>query len=98
MSTITPQEVDRIARLARLSLTKEQETHMAEQLSAVLTYVDKLGVLNTENIAPTNQVTEKVNATRSDVVSQSSDTLVDALQKLAPESDARGIKVPPILP
>lgn len=67
-SPITAQVVKKVARLARLTLTSQQETKFAKQLSGVLEYISKIQLLKTDNIKETSQVTGLTNVTRDDVV------------------------------
>ena len=53
-STLAPDEVERIARLARLSLTIEERDLFARQLTAVLQYAEQLREVDTEGVAPTS--------------------------------------------
>ncbi|VTS06336.1 Asp-tRNA(Asn)/Glu-tRNA(Gln) amidotransferase subunit GatC [Tuwongella immobilis] len=46
------QTVRKVATLARLSLSEADLQKMTEQLSAILTYVDQLGALNTDGVEP----------------------------------------------
>lgn len=52
--SLTQQEVEHIAALARLELTEEQKARYREQLSAILDYIAKLQELDTTNIPPTS--------------------------------------------
>ena len=47
---ITKEEVERVAHLARLNLNRQELEKMTEQLDNILSYVAKLGELDTENI------------------------------------------------
>jgi aspartyl-tRNA(Asn)/glutamyl-tRNA(Gln) amidotransferase subunit C len=57
MSTITQQEVAKIAKLAHLALTPEEMESFTGQLSAILTYMEKLNELHTAAIAPMSHST-----------------------------------------
>ncbi len=46
-------QVRHVARLARLSLSADEETRFATQLSAVLDAVESLAAVNTEGVPPT---------------------------------------------
>ena len=50
------QEVEHIAKLARLELTDEQKTRYRGQLEAILDHVAKLQELDTKDISPTASV------------------------------------------
>lgn len=58
--------VNRIAKLANLPLTPEEEKKFEKQLSETLSYVDKLNQVNSKNIKTTSQVTGLENVTRHD--------------------------------
>lgn len=59
-------DVNKIAKLASLHLTPEEEKKFEKQLSEVLNYVEKLKEVNTTNVEPTSQVTGLENVTRND--------------------------------
>lgn len=49
---IPPQEVARVARLARLEVPEDKLELFAAQLGDILTYMDKLGEVDTEGVEP----------------------------------------------
>ena len=53
-STLAPEEVERIAHLARLALTADERDLFARQLTAVLQYAEQLGQVDTEGVPPTS--------------------------------------------
>ncbi|MFA6486229.1 MAG: Asp-tRNA(Asn)/Glu-tRNA(Gln) amidotransferase subunit GatC [Candidatus Magasanikbacteria bacterium] len=63
---LTAQKIEEIAKLARLDLTEKEKTLYADQLSAVLDYVEQLNEVNTDNVPETCQVTGLKNVTRAD--------------------------------
>ena len=56
MSSLTRQDVQRIADLARLDLTDEELDLFTRQLGDILTYVEQIRALDTTGVAPTSQV------------------------------------------
>ena len=54
--TLTIEEVEHIAGLARLKLTDEEKARYREQLSAILDYAAMLQSLDTAGIPPTSSV------------------------------------------
>lgn len=64
---ISLQEVEHIAELARIGLTKEEKERFSEELSDVLEYIEQLKEMDTENIEPVSQVTGLVNVVKEDV-------------------------------
>ncbi len=68
---ITRQEVEHVARLARLELTEQEADTFTGQLDAILAYVDTLKELNTDGIIPTAHAVPMENAFREDEVQPS---------------------------
>ncbi len=56
MSTLTQQDVKRIAELARLELTADELDLYTRQLGDILRYVEQIRALDTTGVAPTSQV------------------------------------------
>ena len=63
---ISQEEVRYIAHLARLELSKEEEERFTGQLREILTYVDKLREIDTENVPPTSHLFPLKNVFRED--------------------------------
>ena len=63
---ISREEVEQVARLARLHLSDEELERMREQLAAILAYVDKLRELDVEGVEPTSHAVPMVNVMRDD--------------------------------
>ena len=59
-------DVAKVAKLASLSIKKEDVEKFESQLSSILDYVKKLNEINTENVEPNSQVTGIENITRDD--------------------------------
>jgi len=64
-------EVEHVARLARLTLSKEEKELFTIQLNAILDYIEKLNELNTTAVAPTFHVVSHRNTMRDDEVKES---------------------------
>jgi aspartyl-tRNA(Asn)/glutamyl-tRNA(Gln) amidotransferase subunit C len=88
---LSRQEVEKIARLARLSLSDEEIEQYRSQLSEVLTYVDQLNELDINDVPTTAQVTGQTNVLADDVVQDGGDR--QKLLKNAPATDGDSIKV-----
>ena len=56
MSTLSRQDVQRIAELARLELSNDELDLFTRQLGDILTYVEQIRALDTTGVAPTSQV------------------------------------------
>jgi len=63
---VSKQEVEHVAKLARLEITEAEKETFSRQLSAILTYVDKLKTLDTADVEPTATVIDQVNVQRED--------------------------------
>ncbi|MEK6576757.1 MAG: Asp-tRNA(Asn)/Glu-tRNA(Gln) amidotransferase subunit GatC, partial [Nitrospirota bacterium] len=68
---ISKEEVERVAKLARLLVSEEEKDVLARQLSSILTYVGKLNELNTEGVEPLSHVIDIKNVFREDRVRES---------------------------
>jgi len=65
---ITKEQVEHVAKLARLAITEQEKSIFSEQLSAILTYVDQLNGLDTSKVEPTSHVISMQNVFREDRV------------------------------
>ncbi|MCZ7670654.1 MAG: Asp-tRNA(Asn)/Glu-tRNA(Gln) amidotransferase subunit GatC [Chloroflexi bacterium] len=68
MMALTPQDVEKIAHLARLELTPTEKTEYLAQLTAILEYADMLNELDLEGIEPTVHAVAQQNVMGEDVV------------------------------
>ncbi|MFC1610168.1 Asp-tRNA(Asn)/Glu-tRNA(Gln) amidotransferase subunit GatC [Myxococcota bacterium] len=66
MGDIDQREVERIARLARLTLTEEEKATLASDLGAILEYVRKLEELDTTDVEATSHAVELPTKWRED--------------------------------
>ena len=65
---ITKQQVEHVAKLARLELTEEEKELYTKQLSKILDYIDQLNGVNTKGIEPMTQPIPTVNVMREDII------------------------------
>jgi aspartyl-tRNA(Asn)/glutamyl-tRNA(Gln) amidotransferase subunit C len=65
---ISRQDVEHVARLARLALDDGELERMREQLANILAYIDKLKTLDVEGVEPTSHAVPLVNVMREDEV------------------------------
>jgi aspartyl-tRNA(Asn)/glutamyl-tRNA(Gln) amidotransferase subunit C len=93
--TLTLEEVEHIAELARLKLSAEEISRFRQQLSAILDYAARLQTLDTSDIPPTFSVLPPRSVLRSD---KARPGLTPAdLAGNAPEFEAGQFRVPPVL-
>jgi len=93
--TLTLEEVDHIANLARLQLNEQEKERFREQLSAILDYFSQLRSLDTSAIPPTASVLPARNVLREDRARPGLSR--EVLLRLAPEAEAGQIRVPAVL-
>ncbi len=94
-SSITEEDVRKIAALAKLSLTPEEISRYQSQFVKILDSIAQLSRLNVENVPPTSSVLGLKNAFREDqaVPFEKNHALIDN----APEKDGPFFKVPKII-
>jgi aspartyl-tRNA(Asn)/glutamyl-tRNA(Gln) amidotransferase subunit C len=85
-------DVKYVARLARLSLSPEEERKISEQLGNILGYIEKLKEVDVSRVEPTAHAFPLVNVTRPDEV-RPSISQADALRN-AP-AQANGLFIVP---
>ena len=88
-------QVRHVARLARLELTEDEERRLQADLSAILTYIDKLNQLDTAAIEPTAQVGDAGLPMREDQVTNR--PAPDEMLRNAPAQRNHLIAVPKII-
>lgn len=92
---ITQQDVEKVAQLARLAVTPSEKETFAEQLTQILTHVEKLNQYDTAGVEPTSTVMGHMNVFREDIVRPS--LLVEKSLANAPQRESDGFAVPRIL-
>lgn len=91
---LSPQEVEHIAKLARLELTDEQKARYREQLEAILEHVAKLQELDTQDVPPTASVSVGQMPLREDEPRPGLSK--GELLKNAPKQDDGQFQIPPV--
>jgi aspartyl-tRNA(Asn)/glutamyl-tRNA(Gln) amidotransferase subunit C len=100
---VTIEDVRRVAELANLELTAEEEPRMQRDLNAILGHIAQLNELDTAGVPAMAQVGEILGGVvdttgislRADAVRPSLDRAVVMAE--APESDGRFFKVPKVI-
>jgi aspartyl-tRNA(Asn)/glutamyl-tRNA(Gln) amidotransferase subunit C len=92
--SLTLEEVEHIASLARLKLTDEEMRKYGQQLSSILDYIAMLGELDTSAIPPTSSVLPSACPLREDLPGTPLQTT--DLLKNAPETKRNQFRVPPV--
>lgn len=108
---VTEKEVAYVADLAHLELTAEERTRMVRDLNSILGHVDTLNELDTANVPPMAQVSDRhgvseakhgserfAYASREDVLEGLRKSLPhDIAMANAPDSDGTFFKVPKVI-
>ena len=92
---ISKQDVEHVAKLARLSLSEDEKQLFTRQLSDILTYIGKLNELDTENVEPTSHVLDLHTVLREDAVRESLNP--EEVLSNAPDREGSFFKVPKII-
>jgi len=87
--------VDEIAHLARLEFSDEAKIEIQNDMNRMLSFMDKLNELDTENVKPLIYMTEEHNVLRADVP-ETTITQKEAL-KNAPKKDSDYFKAPKVI-
>lgn len=92
---ISRDEVEKIAHLARLKIDTDQKDKMAEQLSRILHYIDKLKDVSVDGVKPASGAALMNNVLREDVCRPSPGPAVTLAN--APERDEDFYTVPRVV-
>ena len=90
---LTPQEVEDIAKLARLELSVKEKKMYAEQLSVVLDYVEILNEVDTDGVEDTCQVTGLEDVVREDKIIECDEETKKKIIDQFPEKMGKLLKV-----
>ena len=92
---ISPEEVEHVARLARLEVSPDEKEELTRQMNRILQYVEKLNELDTTGVSSTSHAIDLENAFRDDAVEASLSR--DVSLENAPESNGAEFVVPRII-
>lgn len=86
---VTEQDVKYVAALAQLQLTADEQRRMLRDLNSILEYVDRLEQLDTSNVPPMAQVSDRVMAhLRDSRVEIGREDVLFGLRKSLPHEEA----------
>jgi len=108
---VTEQDVVHVAGLANLELTEDERARLQRDLNSILDYVDCLNQLDTTNVPPMTQMSDRYEVVPSkagsaDFAYASRDDVPEGLRKSlphdvalgnAPDSDGTLFKVPKVI-
>ena len=95
MATITTDDVQHVATLARLDFNEEDIEQFTHQLARILDYIGKLNELDTTDVPPTSHPLPLRNVVKEDVAKSSydRDTILDG----APSVEEGYFEVPKVI-
>ena len=95
MATITTDDVQHVATLARLEFNEEDIEQFTHQLARILDYIGKLNELDTTGVSPTSHPLPLRNVVKEDVAKSSydRDTVLDG----APSVEEGYFEVPKVI-
>lgn len=92
---LTKQQVEHIARLARLNITEKEVEKFSKELALIVDYFKQIASVETEDIEPRDQFITAENVFREDEVKESLPQH-KALEN-APDSDGEYFHVPKVI-
>jgi len=92
---LSAQEIDHLARLARLRLTAEERERLGRELGSILDYVAKLAELDLDTVPPMSHVGETGTPLRIDEAVPSPNA--EAALAAAPARNGRFVRVPRVI-
>jgi aspartyl-tRNA(Asn)/glutamyl-tRNA(Gln) amidotransferase subunit C len=93
--SVSRQDIEKVALLARLQLDEGELSTMTEQLAQIIGYVDLLAEVDTDAVEPMAHAVEVTNVFEDDLVRPSLPR--EAALANAPHHDERGYLVPAVL-
>jgi aspartyl-tRNA(Asn)/glutamyl-tRNA(Gln) amidotransferase subunit C len=93
--SLNPEEVRRIARLARLDISPQEAENTRDQLNGILAFIEQLQAVDTTGVAPMAHATDVVQRLRPDRITET-DRRAD-FQAVAPEIEAGLYLVPKVI-
>jgi aspartyl-tRNA(Asn)/glutamyl-tRNA(Gln) amidotransferase subunit C len=90
---VTEKDVSYVADLGNLELSEEERTRMLRDLNSILGYIDRLNELDTSNVEPMAQVSDRYGVDQSKQGSErfayaSREDILEGLRKSLPHEEA----------
>lgn len=92
---IDREQVHKVALLARLDLTPEEEEQFTTQMGSILDYFEQLSELDVSNVQPTTRAIDVSNVTRADQLQPYPER--ETILNQAPDQEGDFFKVPQIM-
>lgn len=92
---LSPEEVKKIAHLARLAISDAEVEKFAGQLSSILNFIERLNQLDTQDVEPTSYTSVSGTPLREDV--EQENRARDIILANAPDAEGPLFKVPKVI-
>lgn len=92
---MNPSDVEKLANLARLEISKDTIADVSQSVSDILKLVDQLQAANTDGVAPMAHPLDAVQVLRTDDVTETNAR--DAFQAIAPATEDGLYLVPKVI-
>jgi aspartyl-tRNA(Asn)/glutamyl-tRNA(Gln) amidotransferase subunit C len=93
--SLTTQDVEKVARLARLAMTAPEIESARAQLSGIFDLIAEMRAIDTEGIEPMSHAQDLSQRLRDDVVTETNQR--EAFQAIAPQVEAGLYLVPKVI-
>lgn len=93
--SITPEEVQKIAHLARLQINDDEVDQYAVELSNILSFVEKMNTADTQDIEPMAHPLDIIQRLREDKVTETNQR--EKFQSIAPRAEKGLYLVPKVI-
>ncbi|MGQ0657296.1 MAG: Asp-tRNA(Asn)/Glu-tRNA(Gln) amidotransferase subunit GatC [Chromatiales bacterium] len=93
--SLSRQDVEKIAHLARLAVTEEEIPGFAQQLSSILEFVAQMNAANTAQVEPMAHPYDLPTRTREDEITEHNER--EVMQSVAPAVEAGLYLVPKVI-
>ncbi|MEY3017363.1 MAG: hypothetical protein RL336_498 [Pseudomonadota bacterium] len=92
---IDKSEIEKLSRLARISVSDEDSEDVAERITRILGLVDQLQAVDTTDVAPMSHPLDALQRLRADEVTEINQR--DAFQAIAPNAEQGLYLVPKVI-
>jgi aspartyl-tRNA(Asn)/glutamyl-tRNA(Gln) amidotransferase subunit C len=93
---ISREEIKHLAKLSNITLSKDEETSLQQDLEKIIDYISQLDELDVANVEPTYQVFDMKTIWREDEI-ESQQASREALLELTKNTENHQIKIPKVL-
>tara|TARA_B100000780_G_C21029697_1_gene412843 strand:+ start:419 stop:784 length:366 start_codon:yes stop_codon:yes gene_type:complete len=93
--TISKKDIEKIAHLARINISQGETAKLEKKLDGIMTLIDKMQSINTDNIQPMSHALDISQPLRKDEVTESD--VREKILPLAPETEKSLFIVPQVI-